>query len=88
MATLSSILPGKFHGQRSLVGYSPRGRKELDTTERLHWHLQAGGHSANHGDRTKESDVKEAGPEAVTPGRGCSVVLGERRELVLRDRPL
>ena len=23
------------HGQRSLVGYSPRGRKELDTTERL-----------------------------------------------------
>ena len=23
------------HGQRSLVGYSPRGRKELDMTERL-----------------------------------------------------
>ena len=23
MATHSSILPGKFHGQRSLVGYSP-----------------------------------------------------------------
>ena len=23
------------HGQRSLVGYSPWGRKELDTTERL-----------------------------------------------------
>ena len=23
------------HGQRSLVSYSPRGRKELDTTERL-----------------------------------------------------
>ena len=23
------------HGQRSLVGYSPRGRKESDTTERL-----------------------------------------------------
>ena len=27
------------HGRRSLVGYSPRGRKELDTTERLHLHL-------------------------------------------------
>ena len=27
------LLPGKFHGQRSLVGYSPWGRKELDTTE-------------------------------------------------------
>ena len=28
-------LPGEFHGQGSLVGYSPWGRKELDTTERL-----------------------------------------------------
>ena len=27
------FLPGKFHGQRSLVGYSPWGHKELDTTE-------------------------------------------------------
>ena len=24
------FLPGKFHGQRSLAGYSPRGHKELD----------------------------------------------------------
>ena len=31
------LLPGKFHGQRSLVGYSPWGCKELDTTERLHF---------------------------------------------------
>ena len=30
------LLPGKFHGWRSLVGYSPRDRKELDTTEQLH----------------------------------------------------
>ena len=30
------LLPGKSHGQRSLVGYSPRGGKESDTTERLH----------------------------------------------------
>ena len=29
------FLPGKSHGQRSLVGYSPWGCKELDTTERL-----------------------------------------------------
>ena len=27
------FLPGISHGQRSLVGYSPRGCKELDTTE-------------------------------------------------------
>ena len=28
-------LPRKFHGQRSLMDYSPRGHKELDTTEWL-----------------------------------------------------
>ena len=27
--------PGEFHGWRSLGGYSPRGHKELDTTEQL-----------------------------------------------------
>ena len=32
------LLPGKSHGQRSLVGYSPWGCKELDTTEQLHFH--------------------------------------------------
>ena len=32
------FLPGKSHGRRSLVGYSPWGRKESDTTERLHFH--------------------------------------------------
>ena len=33
------FLPGKSQGQRSLVGYSPWGRKELDTTERLPLHF-------------------------------------------------
>ena len=32
------LLPGKSHGQRSLVGCSPRGLEELDTTEQLHFH--------------------------------------------------
>ena len=31
------LLPGKFHGQRSLVDYSPWDRKESDMTERLHF---------------------------------------------------
>ena len=45
MATHSGILAWETHGQRSLVGYSPWGRKELDTTERLNnnnnnsWHI-------------------------------------------------
>ena len=30
-------LPGKSLGRRSLAGYSPRGHKELDTTEWLHF---------------------------------------------------
>ena len=29
------FLPGESHGQRSLEGYSPWGRKESDTTEQL-----------------------------------------------------
>jgi len=33
------LLPRKSHGWRSLVGYSPWGRKELDMTERLHFHF-------------------------------------------------
>ena len=48
MATHSSILAWRIpwmedlgglesHGWRSLVGYSPRGRKESETTERLHF---------------------------------------------------
>ena len=33
------FLPGKSHRRKSLVGYSPCGRKESDTTERLHFHF-------------------------------------------------
>ena len=33
------LLPGKSHGQSSLVGCSPWGPYELDVTERLHFHF-------------------------------------------------
>ena len=36
MATTPILLPGEPHGGRSLVGYSPWGRKESDMTEQLH----------------------------------------------------
>ena len=39
------FLPGESHEQRSLEGFSPWGRKESDTTERLHltsWHNYKG----------------------------------------------
>ena len=39
MATHSSILPGESRGQRSLVGCSPLGCKESDTSERLYFHF-------------------------------------------------
>ena len=33
------LLPGKSHGRRGLVGYTPWSREESDTTERLHFHF-------------------------------------------------
>ena len=33
------LLPGKSHGRRSLVGCSPWGREESDTTEQLPFHF-------------------------------------------------
>ena len=33
------LLPGKSHGRRSLIGCSPWGHEESDTTEQLHFHF-------------------------------------------------
>ena len=35
---LQYFLPGKLHGQRILVGYSPWGHKESDVTEHTYTH--------------------------------------------------
>ena len=35
MEPTAVFLPGEFHGQKSLVGYSPWGSKESDMTEPL-----------------------------------------------------
>ena len=42
MATHPVFLPGELHGQRSLVGYSPRGHKESHMTERLTLRVTSG----------------------------------------------
>ena len=39
------LLPGESHGQRSLMGYSPWGRKESDGTEQIHFHFHFTFHS-------------------------------------------
>ena len=43
MATHSSILAWKIPWTRSLVGYSPRGHKESDTTQHTHTHIGVNG---------------------------------------------
>ena len=45
------VLPGKFHGQRSLVGYSPWGREESDMTECKHTRVKR--HSSTQNSCTK-----------------------------------
>ena len=55
------FLPGKSHGQRSLAGYSPWGRKELDTTERLSTHTH-----------TRFISQGQARPPAETCGKSFS----------------
>ena len=39
----SVFLPGESHGWRSLVGYSPWGGKESETTEQLNFHFHCYG---------------------------------------------
>ena len=41
------LFPGRFHGQRSRVGYSPWGCKELDTTEWLSMRVHIDWHSTS-----------------------------------------
>ena len=51
------FLPGKFHGQRKLVGYNPWGHKESDMTERLNTHTREISSQSvfqGHGDNGKE----------------------------------
>ena len=43
METHSSILARTFHGQRSLVGYSPRGHKESDSSKLMSTHIHTVG---------------------------------------------
>ena len=49
------FLPEESHGRRSLGDYSPRGRKESDTTEQLH--------SLTHRDKTLSLGLGRAGGE-------------------------
>ena len=59
------FLPGKFHGQKSLVGYSPWGHKDLDTTE---W--------ASKAEKKRGGGVNIQNPEATEFGKSHYYVRG------------
>ena len=63
------FLPGKSHGQRGLVGYSPWGCKELDMTEQLYFTTPAQGFPASSDDKESACSAKDLG---LTPGLGRS----------------
>ena len=66
------LLPGKFQGWRILVGYSPWGCRESDTTERLHFHYFFSSFGEGNGNQLQCSCLES--PMAV--GAWCAAVYG------------
>ena len=62
MATCSRFLPGKSRGQRSLMHYSPWGRKESDTTEQL---SKLGSESDDISSKLGDGSFREVGERIV-----------------------
>ena len=52
------LLAGKSHRRRSLVGYSPWGCKEMDTTERLHFHFSLSCIEEGNGNPLQQSSLE------------------------------
>ena len=71
------FLPEESHGQRSLVGYSSWGRKELDTTEEI-WHPRR--HSIR--DYSYKSETPRCPP---SPAPGCLALIPQE-SLELRQQ--
>ena len=65
MANHSSILPRKFHGQRNLVGYSPWGHNESDTTKGLSTHAHCLFRTHAHTHTINTEDFSSAALELV-----------------------
>ena len=55
------LLPGKFHGERNLVGYSPWGHKESDMTEQLQFSLKPGLEPSSHMLTEKRKEISTKG---------------------------
>ena len=68
------FLPGKSHGQRSLVGYSPRGHRESDMTERLN------------GNQRAPAVSSQTFPIVVLRGSPQTFFLSQHEECIKADR--
>ena len=78
------FLPGEFHGQRGLVGYSPWGRKEVDTTEQLTVSLTSRlsrGFPGGAVVRNLPANAGDAGDSSLIPGSGRSPKVGNGNPL-------
>ena len=62
------LLPGKSHGQRSLVGYSPWGRQEWERTSPLN--NNKAGHRTVMGNRQGRNQLLEKGRGREVPRKG------------------
>ena len=69
-ATHSSILVWKFHGERSLQGYSPWGHKESDATEWLRTHAHDAENIRNYGVESGR-EVQEGGDVCMHMANSC-----------------
>ena len=68
----SVFLPEESHGHRSLVVYSPWGRKESDTTEQLTHTSVNGGFPGGSVDKEPAYKAGDAGETGSIPGSGKS----------------
>ena len=91
MAAHSSTLAWRIPW-RSLVGYSPWGRKELDTTEQLHLHTHGSYYYRHyfyycdyHREQTKRRGAEGSGQPAPCPARGLLSLTGSHGVLPFRS---
>ena len=75
------LLPGKSHGWRSLVGYSPWGCKESDTTERLHFHFSLSCTGEGSGNPLQYSCLENPREPGGLPSMGSHRVGHDLRDL-------
>ena len=72
------FLAGKFHGQRSLVGYRPWGRKQSDMTEGLSVHARTHTHTHAHAHTTVSKRLGWAGASGSSTLEGEFHFQGQR----------